>query len=352
MPSSPNGPCSSGKTTSTSPSSRGGCPASSTVSARSVRAQRHEHAGAAAVDLRHVAGRELEPLRVVGDEHPAPVLGDADRHHVVGARGRSPAARRPRWRRRRRARRSGRRRRGRRGGGGRRGGALGCGAWSTVLIACDPIARHPAAGARTPALRLACARGPPARPTTSPPPRSWSRPAGSRACPGPGSTRPLELSSTYVADGPVNYARGGNPTWTAFEDALGALEGGAALVFASGMAAIAAALSLAPEGGVVVAPTHAYNGTGAILQDLAAAGRMTVRRVDISDTAAVTEALAGGGPALGRSPRPTRCWRSPTCRPSSRPPTSRARPWSATTPSPPPSASSRSRWGPTSSCTR
>ena len=72
----------------------------------------------------------------------------------------------------------------------------------------------------------------------------------------------------------VNYARGGNPTWTACEDALGALEGGAALVFASGMAAIAAALSLAPEGGVVVAPTHAYNGTGVILQDLADAGRM------------------------------------------------------------------------------
>ena len=120
--------------------------------------------------------------------------------------------------------------------------------------------------------------------------------------PGAGVNAPLELSSTYVADGPVNYARGGNPTWTAFEDALGALEGGAALVFASGMAAIAAALSLAPEGGVVVAPTHAYNGTGVILQDLAAAGRMTVRRVDISDTAAVTAALQGADLLWAESP--------------------------------------------------
>ena len=120
--------------------------------------------------------------------------------------------------------------------------------------------------------------------------------------PGAGVNAPLELTSTYVADGPVNYARGGNPTWTAFEDALGALEGGAALVFASGMAAIAAALSLAPEGGVVVAPTHAYNGTGVILQDLADAGRMTVRRVDISDTAAVIAALQGADLLWAESP--------------------------------------------------
>ena len=111
--------------------------------------------------------------------------------------------------------------------------------------------------------------------------------------PGAGLNAPLELTSTYVADGPVNYARAGNPTWTAFEDALGALEGGRALVFASGMAAIAAALSLSPEGGVVVAPTHAYNGTGSILGDLADAGRLEVRRVDISDTAAVVAALDG-----------------------------------------------------------
>src|SRR5665811_1325120 len=76
--------------------------------------------------------------------------------------------------------------------------------------------------------------------------------------PGAGLNAPLEFSSTYVADGPVNYARGGNPTWTAFEETLGALEGGSALVFSSGMAAIAAALSLAPEGAVIVAPTHAY----------------------------------------------------------------------------------------------
>lgn len=120
--------------------------------------------------------------------------------------------------------------------------------------------------------------------------------------PGAGLNAPLELSSTYVADGPVNYARGGNPTWTAFEEALGALEGGSALVFSSGMAAIAASLSVAPEGAVIVAPTHAYNGTGAILESLEKSGRATVRRVDISDTAAVIALLAGADVLWAESP--------------------------------------------------
>jgi len=120
--------------------------------------------------------------------------------------------------------------------------------------------------------------------------------------PGAGLNAPLELSSTYVADGPVNYARGGNPTWTAFEEALGALEGGSALVFSSGMAAIAAALSLTPEGSIVVAPTHAYSGTGLILESLEKAGRVIVRRVDISDAAAVVAALEGANLLWAESP--------------------------------------------------
>ena len=91
-------------------------------------AERHEHAGAVAVDLGHVARAQLQRRRLVGDEHPAAVLGDADGHAPRRRRGRSRAARRPRWRRRRRAPRSGRRRRGRRGDGARRGRALGYGA--------------------------------------------------------------------------------------------------------------------------------------------------------------------------------------------------------------------------------
>ena len=120
--------------------------------------------------------------------------------------------------------------------------------------------------------------------------------------PGAGVNAPLELSSTYVADGPVDYARAGNPTWTAFEEALGALEDGSALVFSSGMAAIAAALSLVPPVALIVAPNHAYSGTSALLESMEEAGRAVLRRVDISDTAAVIAALEGADALWAESP--------------------------------------------------
>jgi cystathionine gamma-synthase len=104
---------------------------------------------------------------------------------------------------------------------------------------------------------------------------------------------PVWLTSTYVADGEVDYARTDNPTWQAFESALGALEGGDALVLSSGMAAITAALDLVPDGTRVVAPTHAYSGTSAMLAQAVERGRLTVDAVDVEDTERVLAALPG-----------------------------------------------------------
>jgi cystathionine gamma-synthase len=104
---------------------------------------------------------------------------------------------------------------------------------------------------------------------------------------------PLVLTSTYVADGPVNYARVGNPTWSAFEEAVGSLEGGDALVLASGLAAASAVLALVPVGGVVVAPAAAYNGVVVGLAEREARGELTVRRVEVTDTAGTVAALDG-----------------------------------------------------------
>ena len=87
--------------------------------------------------------------------------------------------------------------------------------------------------------------------------------------PGASVNEAVWLTSTYVADGPVDYGRTDNPTWQAFEQTLGELEAGAALVFSSGMAAISAACALVPDGSVVVAPRHVYSGTGALLRDAA-----------------------------------------------------------------------------------
>jgi cystathionine gamma-lyase len=61
------------------------------------------------------------------------------------------------------------------------------------------------------------------------------------------------------ASSPYTYGRYHNPTWTLFEKALGDLEGGEAVVFASGMAATAALLgSVLHPGDVVVLPADGY----------------------------------------------------------------------------------------------
>ncbi len=102
---------------------------------------------------------------------------------------------------------------------------------------------------------------------------------------------PITMTSTYVATGELEYGRFGNPTWTAFEDALGALEGGRALAFASGMAAVTTLLDLVGQGSSVIAPQHAYNGTVAALADAESRGRLRATLVDITDTAAVIKAM-------------------------------------------------------------
>lgn len=104
---------------------------------------------------------------------------------------------------------------------------------------------------------------------------------------------PLTLGSTWHAGGPIGYGRYGNPGWSALESAIGALEGGRALAFGSGMAAVTALLDGIPPGGVVVAPKHAYSGTLKLLGELASSGRIEARWVEVSDTAAVQRASAG-----------------------------------------------------------
>jgi cystathionine gamma-synthase len=100
---------------------------------------------------------------------------------------------------------------------------------------------------------------------------------------------PITMASTYVAGGEKEYGRYANDTWTAFEEALGALEGGRALTFASGLAAIATILDLVNDS--VVVAGQSYQGTIGQLADLEGRGRLTARLVDVADTAAVIAAL-------------------------------------------------------------
>ena len=88
----------------------------------------------------------------------------------------------------------------------------------------------------------------PRRPSAAPGHRSPSRPAARRTRPDNPLNVPITMASTYVAGGDLEYGRYGNPTWTAFEEALGALEGGSALAFSSGLAAVATILDLVGQG--------------------------------------------------------------------------------------------------------
>ena len=103
---------------------------------------------------------------------------------------------------------------------------------------------------------------------------------------------PLTMASTYVAGGELEYGRYANPTWAAFEEALGRLEGGRCLSFSSGLATVATVLDLVGQGAHVVAPRHAYNGTVMQLADLEARGRVQAKLVDVTDTGEVVAACA------------------------------------------------------------
>jgi cystathionine gamma-synthase/methionine-gamma-lyase len=91
------------------------------------------------------------------------------------------------------------------------------------------------------------------------------------------------------------YARYGSPTVTALEEAVATLENGeAALAFASGMAAIHAALLAVGTraGSAVVAARDIYGTTYALLDQLMRTQGVTVRFVDATDLDAVEAACA------------------------------------------------------------
>lgn len=112
--------------------------------------------------------------------------------------------------------------------------------------------------------------------------------------PGGPLNTPVTLAAPFHAGVEPDYARSTSQTAAAFEEAVGALEGGTAAAFASGMAAVDAVLEcLVPIGGTVLAPIDAYNGTKDRIAHGAADRRWAVRWVDATDTAAVAAAAAG-----------------------------------------------------------
>jgi cystathionine gamma-synthase len=109
--------------------------------------------------------------------------------------------------------------------------------------------------------------------------------------PGQALGPPLVMASTFRAGADREYARtDGTPTWRAFEEAIGDLEGGEAFAFSSGMAAVAAVLETLPIGARVVYPSVSYLGVRRLLNAHADSGRLDVTGVDITDADAAIAA--------------------------------------------------------------
>jgi cystathionine gamma-lyase len=110
--------------------------------------------------------------------------------------------------------------------------------------------------------------------------------------PGPVFAAPFHLRGPVDA-APYTYGRYDNPAWSNLEAALGELEGGEVVVFASGMAAVSAIVveALRP-GDALVAPSDAYPGIRAIATEHLGPRGIEARLVP-SDAAAVREAMPG-----------------------------------------------------------
>ncbi len=109
---------------------------------------------------------------------------------------------------------------------------------------------------------------------------------------------PLHLSSNYAFAGfgqkrEYDYTRSGNPTRDALGEALATLEGGAAaVVTASGMAALNVMVQLLEPGDLLVVPHDCYGGTYRLYEALGRKGHFEVLFVDQTDERALAEACA------------------------------------------------------------
>jgi len=110
-------------------------------------------------------------------------------------------------------------------------------------------------------------------------------------------TVPIYPTSTYVQQGigehkGYEYSRVSNPTRARLEENLAALEGGvAARVFASGMAAINAIVTLLKTGDHVVCGNDLYGGTPRLFNNVMTGFGLEFSYVDTSDTEIVERAI-------------------------------------------------------------
>lgn len=103
---------------------------------------------------------------------------------------------------------------------------------------------------------------------------------------------PITLASNYASGAGPEYARGDStPTWESLEAAVGAMEGGVAMAFSSGMAGIAAVLGQLPTGARLLLPDDCYQGVAILAADGAERYGWNVVRLPTAKTQAWLDAL-------------------------------------------------------------
>jgi len=111
--------------------------------------------------------------------------------------------------------------------------------------------------------------------------------------PSPVFAAPFHFSGDPAEGGAPFYGRYSNPTWGAWERAIGDLEGGEAVAFASGMAAISAVLLTTLQAGdVLVLPSDGYYTVRTLAERHLEPRGVEVRLVP-TDDAAIRRALPG-----------------------------------------------------------
>jgi cystathionine gamma-synthase len=113
---------------------------------------------------------------------------------------------------------------------------------------------------------------------------------------------PIVPASTFHHGGELGYAREGNPGWLALEAALGALEGGFCVAFASGLAATSAILDELPTGVRVIAQRAPYYGVSELLRERTQRGLITLEAQDALTVDGLATSIAGVGLVWIESP--------------------------------------------------
>ena len=113
--------------------------------------------------------------------------------------------------------------------------------------------------------------------------------SGDPFLPGPTFAAPYHLVGDPAAS-PFTYGRFDNPTWRAYEEEIGSLEGGEALVFGSGMGAVSTLLlALLEPGDRLVLPSDGYYTVRTLAHELLPFDVVEVP----TDTGAFVEAASG-----------------------------------------------------------